>query len=101
MAAFIQGYIVPSIVHSSLNIGTGLNTTDVNQVINAERNQLYLILGIIAIICLIICFFVSRAISHGLNRINKALKNISTGDLTYNVRINSSDEVGDMARRLP
>jgi methyl-accepting chemotaxis protein len=45
----------------------------------------------------LLAFFVPRSISKGLNKVNKALKKMATGDLTENVKVSSSDEVGAMA----
>jgi methyl-accepting chemotaxis protein len=79
-------------------IGTGLYAVDVNQAISAERNQLVIYFGIIAILCLVVLFFFSSIISRSISRINKALKKIAIGDLTESVSIKSSDEIGDMAK---
>jgi methyl-accepting chemotaxis protein len=79
-------------------IGTGLYSVDVNQSLNVQRNQLLVIFCIISVICLAILFLVTRVISSGINQISKALKKIAVGDLTYNVNIKSSDEVGAMSQ---
>ena len=42
--------------------------------------------------------YLSRSISNGVTTVGNALKRISVGDLTAEVNIKSSDEIGDMAR---
>jgi methyl-accepting chemotaxis protein len=79
-------------------VGTGLYQVDLNKTIAAERNQLLLVFGIIAIVCLGGLFFFSRMISSNINKVSKALEKIAAGDLTENVNIKSSDEIGEMAR---
>jgi methyl-accepting chemotaxis protein len=78
-------------------VGTGLYAIDLNATISAERNQLLMIFGVIAFICLGGLFIFSRIISQNINKINDALKKIAAGDLTENVNIKSSDEIGDMS----
>ncbi|MBN1188472.1 MAG: cache domain-containing protein [Dehalococcoidales bacterium] len=77
-------------------VGTGLYDVDMNKTIGDARNQLIAIFGAIALVCLGGLFFFSRVISRNINRVSKALKKIASGDLTENVNIRSSDEIGEM-----
>jgi methyl-accepting chemotaxis protein len=78
-------------------VGTGLYAVDLNATISAERNQLLIIFGVIAFVCLGALFIFSRIISRNINKISAALKKIAAGDLTEKLNIKSSDEIGDMA----
>lgn len=60
--------------------------------------QLIIAVSIIAsIVALAIALYLSRAISNGVTTVANAMQLVSVGDITAEVKINSSDELGDMA----
>jgi methyl-accepting chemotaxis protein len=63
-----------------------------------STKMLLLIAGISVIFAAVLAIIIPQTISGGINKINKALKKMSTGDLTETVKIKSSDEVGVMAQ---
>ena len=50
------------------------------------------------VIMMIIGFFLSRSIASGVTTVGKAMSRIATGDVTAEVKIDSQDEIGEMAR---
>ncbi len=61
------------------------------------RNQIFIIGIIIAIIVGIIALFFSRLFTKPLLQLDDISKLLSTGDLTQNIKINRSDEIGSLA----
>ena len=81
-------------------VGTGVYTVDVQQVIDAKRNQYLLISGIVAVFCIAILFIVTRMISKNIKRIAVVANRLALGDTKQKVKVNSSDEIGEMADAL-
>ena len=54
-------------------------------------------MGVAAALLFILAYALSREISKGVSAIARAMRKISEGDLSEEVRITSSDEIGDMA----
>ena len=68
------------------------------------RNGLNMIIGVSAVavvVALALAWFLSRSISNGVASVSSGLQRISVGDLTAEVNIKSSDEIGEMARAYP
>ena len=81
-------------------IGTGVYTVDVQQVIDAKRNQYLLVSGILAVVCFVFLFFVTRVISRNIKRIAEVANRLALGDTKQKVKVKSSDETGEMANAL-
>ena len=66
----------------------------------AKSTRMVVLFGsVIAILVLgAIAWFLSRSVSNGVASVSNGLQRISVGDLTAEVEVHSSDEIGDMAR---
>lgn len=64
--------------------------------VNLYTLILLVVSGIAIIIAALFAFLLSRSISRGINRVNRALKKMAGGDLTEKVEITSNDEIGAM-----
>lgn len=58
----------------------------------------FILLGVIVIIAIII--LISRAIGETINKLKFSIASIAEGDFSYNIDVNSEDEVGEMAHAL-
>ena len=66
---------------------------------HSTANTLIVVATIIAAIAaLVVAFLLSRSISNGVQKVAGALRQVALGDVTTEVNIKSSDEIGDMAR---
>ncbi|MCZ6891046.1 MAG: HAMP domain-containing protein, partial [Chloroflexi bacterium] len=65
---------------------------------HASAVQLMIVVSVVAVIAgLAIAFLLSRSISNGVTSVGRAIRKIASGDLTEQVDIKSSDEIGEMA----
>ena len=65
------------------------------------RNWLNMIIGVSAVavvVALALAWFLSRNISNGVSTVGRGMQQIAVGDLTAEVNIKSSDEIGTMAQ---
>ncbi|MBI3354872.1 MAG: HAMP domain-containing protein, partial [Nitrospirae bacterium] len=62
--------------------------------------SIILVLILSMVIAMVVIWFLIRAITQPLNRMVDFVKNVSTGDLTDTVEINSQDEIGVMGQSL-
>lgn len=81
-------------------VGTGVYTVDVQEVIDAKRDQYLLAAGILAVICFVIIYFLSRSISKNIKRLARVADKLAIGDTKIRVKVKSSDETGEMAESL-
>ena len=81
-------------------VGTGIYMVDIDQQINAARNQYMLIGGIIAVICAIFIFIVAGIISRNIKKVAKVAERLAVGDTEQKDMLKANDEVGDMAVSL-
>ncbi|MCH7737194.1 MAG: HAMP domain-containing protein [Chloroflexi bacterium] len=68
---------------------------------SAKSNSVKLMVGVgvvVLLIALAVVVFLSRNISNGINAVNGGLRRLAAGDVSANVEIKSSDEIGEMAR---
>jgi methyl-accepting chemotaxis protein len=85
-------------VIDSSKYATDAALTHSNSTKNFASNILIFIAGFGFLFAIGIAIFISENISSRINKINKALMKMSCGDLTENVAIRSSDEIGAMVR---
>jgi methyl-accepting chemotaxis protein len=81
-------------------IGTGIYTVDVNELINAKRNQYLIIGGGVMLACLIAAFFISRMIAKNVKKAAFIAGKLAIGDTKQKVDIKSGDETGVMGKAL-
>jgi PAS domain S-box-containing protein len=81
-------------------VGTGVYTVDVQQVIDAKRNQYLLAAGILAVICFVLIYFLTRPISNNIRKLARVADKLATGDTKIRIHVKSSDETGEMAESL-
>ncbi|OGN99355.1 MAG: hypothetical protein A2Y89_01680 [Chloroflexi bacterium RBG_13_51_18] len=81
-------------------VGTGIYTVDVQQVIDAKRNQYLLIAAILTVVASIFFLLLTRSISKNIKRVAKVANKLALGDTKQRVKVNSSDETGEMATAL-
>ncbi len=81
-------------------VGTGVYIVDVQQVIDAKRNQYLLIAGILAVLCFTLLFLSTRIISKNIRTITKVANKLALGDTKQRVKVTSTDETGEMATAL-
>ncbi len=93
-------------------IGTGVYLNDVEETINemrakAEEKIKKLVIstliadGVISFIIIMVAFLLSKQyIIIPINKVREEISNISEGDLTRSLNIDSKDEIGQMARDL-
>lgn len=60
-------------------------------------NFMLIVMGIIIILSVIISFTISRSISKKLNLIQNGAQKLADGDLNFELNINSTDEIGNLA----
>jgi len=90
---------------SSLGDMEALSTQSMEAaMVNADSAQssatmMTIVIAVIAALVAVgLGFFLSTSISKGVNIINRALKQIADGDLTAEVNVTSSDEIGEMGK---
>ncbi|MBN1162081.1 MAG: cache domain-containing protein [Dehalococcoidales bacterium] len=81
-------------------VGTGVYTVDIQQVIDAQRNQYLLVAGIMALICFALIYFLTRPISRNIKRLASVADKLAIGDTKQKVKVKSSDETGELAESL-
>ena len=81
-------------------VGTGVYTVDVQQVIDAKRNQYLLIVGILALICSLFIYSVTLIISKNIKKIAVVTNKLASGDTKQKIKIKATDETGEMATAL-
>jgi len=81
-------------------IGTGIYTVDVDEVVSAMRTQYMLIGAILAIVCAVVIFLISRTISRNVRKAANVANRLAVGDADQVVNIQSSDETGEMGQSL-
>ena len=81
-------------------VGTGIYTVDVNEVINAKRNQYLIIGGVLAVVCFACVFLFSRVISKNIRKAADIADRVAMGDTDQSVSIKSGDETGEMGKSL-
>ena len=81
-------------------VGTGIYTVDVQDQINAKRNQYMIIGAVMAVACFIFVFLFSRVISNNIRKAANIAEKLAIGDADQEFHINASDETGDMGQSL-
>lgn len=75
-----------------------------NKEVNDKTNKLFWSLILVAVVSVFVTIgliiLVTRSIIKRIKAINKLSQTMSEGDLTFNSHIDSSDEIGDMARNF-
>jgi methyl-accepting chemotaxis protein len=90
-------YLVADAVDSSKkDVQTLLS--DSRKTADASIFWMAIICGAAVLFALAIAFFISRSISGGINKVQKAMRKMAAGDLTEKVRVHTKDEVEDMAK---
>ncbi|MBU4370192.1 PAS domain S-box protein, partial [Patescibacteria group bacterium] len=103
-----EKYIV---AHQIQNTGWSLAlVVPVNEVLGsalATRNFIFIVLGIITLILVVLVFFTSRLVTAPIKELTKGALEISKGNLDYQIKIKTKDEIqelaqgfNEMARRL-
>ena len=64
-----------------------------------KRDLLYLSVGL-SIFIIIFAYIISRLFSKNIQILSRGVEVIGSGDLSLNLEINSSDEIGDLARNF-
>jgi len=77
-------------------IGTGIYIDDVNAEISKIRLQIIIATIIIAAFILFIAFFVSRFITRPLNKAVMVANELSNGNLTVDIEVDTKDEAGQL-----
>ena len=83
-------------------VGCDVSTEAINEKLN-ELSEVMVIMGIIsAFICGLGGYFISRAITTNLNKLNHKVKDIAQndGDLTEEIKLTSNDELKDIAKEM-
>ncbi|MDA1035317.1 MAG: methyl-accepting chemotaxis protein [Chloroflexi bacterium] len=65
---------------------------------SSARNLMIGLIAVLTILAVAIAYFLARSITGGVNQVGNALKLISQGDLSAEVDIRTSDELGEMSR---
>ena len=80
-------------------IGSGIYVDDVNAAVGTVRWTVVLSVLVMALLSLILAFFIGRAITRPLKEFAGRLRSISEGqcDLTRKVEITGDDEIGELA----
>ncbi|MGN0346511.1 MAG: sensor histidine kinase [Lachnospiraceae bacterium] len=85
----VNGYVV---VHYS--------TSNLNDTVNNLLNSDYVLLGVLFLLSLIILIFFTEIIYLPLRKIIVATENYASGNLHYNLQVESEDEIGYLAASL-
>jgi methyl-accepting chemotaxis protein len=80
-------------------VGTGLYTVDIQQVVDATRNQYLLVMGVLTLICIVLIFII-RTITSNIKKIAVVANRLALGDTKQKINIKSNDETGEMANAL-
>ncbi len=81
-------------------VGAGVYTVDLQQVIDAQRNQYLLAAGILAIVCFVLIYIISKTVIKNIRQLAGAADKLAIGDTKIRVKVKSSDEIGDMAESM-
>jgi PAS domain S-box-containing protein len=81
-------------------VGTGTYAMDVQQVIDAKRNQYLIAAGILAILCFVTIYLISKTILKNVRRLARVADKLAVGDTKIRVKVKSNDEIGEMAESL-
>ena len=81
-------------------VGTGIYIVDVQETVNALRNQYLIISLALTVIALAFIFFISQTISRNVKKAAFVANKLALGDANQEVNIKSSDETGDMGRSM-
>lgn len=67
---------------------------------NALMTDLVIIIAVMAIVAFIVVFFVSRTISKPVVELHDVMKQVKSGDLDKRAKIQTKDEIGDLAKEF-
>lgn len=81
-------------------VGTDIYLVDVQQVIDAKRNQYLLFIGILALLSIVAIIILTRIISKNIRKIAVVANKLALGDTKQRVKVKATDETGDMATSL-
>jgi methyl-accepting chemotaxis protein len=77
-------------------IGTGIYIDDVNAEMSKMQTQIIISTAAIAVLILLIAFFVSKMITNALGKAVVAARELSEGNLSLEIEVNSRDEAGQL-----
>jgi methyl-accepting chemotaxis protein len=77
-------------------IGTGIYIDDVNAEMSKMRAQIIISTVAIAVLILLIAFFVSKMITNALGKAVVMARELSEGNLSLEIEVNSGDEAGQL-----
>ncbi len=77
-------------------IGTGIYIDDVNAEISKMQTQIITSTVAIAVLILVIAFFVSKMITNALGKAVVMARELSEGNLSLEIEVNSGDEAGQL-----
>ncbi len=85
---------------ADVEIGVGSEVMSALADVDSTQNSAVVVTAALAGLALLVAaglgLFLSQRISNGVTSINKAMKQVATGDLTAEVKAGSSDELGEM-----
>ncbi|MDD5067829.1 MAG: methyl-accepting chemotaxis protein [bacterium] len=81
-------------------VGTGIYVDDVQVMVNAMTKNMLIILSIVVLVSFFISILIARSIKNAVGHTVNLAKLISAGDLTGKVRVDSKDEIGELAGSL-
>jgi signal transduction histidine kinase len=70
----------------------------VEQIVETERRVLLIILGLSLLAGLVISWFITRGLVRPITDLRQAMSVVGAGNLDHPIRIQSEDEIGDLAR---
>ena len=71
-------------------------SADTDVLYDNSRMLLLTIAGVVLVFSVLAAVWISMTISSGLNKANKAVRDVAEGDLTQNVQVSGSDEIAEM-----
>jgi len=88
-----------SIADTSWILMCSLEKNELDGKVNRIRNTAALIAVILIVVGLILSFVIGRSIARPIHEVAETLKDIAEGDgdLTHTIKVNSKDEIGDLA----
>ncbi len=88
---YYQGRVAGVIIYSS-------PVSDVVRNVAVVRHEILVAGGIALLLALIGSYLVARALTHRVKRLERAAEQVAAGDFEHAIRVDSSDELGQLAR---
>jgi methyl-accepting chemotaxis protein len=73
-------------------------TITVNSTYANSQLVVIIFIALVALLSIVIAIFIARLISSGINKIQDAAKKIAEGDMNIDIDIDSTDEIGNLAK---